>query len=141
MEKFRLKGREFGATTGRARRCGWFDSVLVRYALVINGISELAIMKLDILDGMKKIKICTAYQYRGKTLTDFPLDFEVLSRARPVYEEVDGWDEPCRGMEDFSRLPRNAKAYIKRLEDLLKVRIRYISTGSKRNETIVRGRG
>ena len=138
MEMFRLKGKEFGATTGRARRCGWFDSVLVRYALTINGVSELAIMKLDVLDGLKKIKICTAYKYRGRIIKDFPLDYDVLCRAKPVYEEMDGWTEPSKGLKVFNDLPAKAKAYVQRLEDLLKVRIRYISTGSKRDETIVR---
>lgn len=137
MDTFRLKGKEFGATTGRARRCGWFDSVLVRYALMINGVSELAIMKLDVLDGMKKIKICTSYKYRGRVVKDFPLDFDVLRRAKPVYEEMDGWDAPSKGVKIFHDLPLKAKMYVRRLEDLLKVRIGYISTGSKRDETIV----
>ncbi|HQO57331.1 MAG TPA: adenylosuccinate synthase [Candidatus Omnitrophota bacterium] len=137
MDAFRLKGKEFGATTGRARRCGWFDSVLVRYALMVNGVSELAIMKLDVLDGLKKIKICTAYKYRGRLIKDFPLDLEVLCRAKPVYEDMDGWLEPSKGLKRFDELPIQAKAYLRRLEDLLKVRIRYISTGSKRDETIV----
>ncbi len=140
MERFRLKGKEFGATTGRARRCGWFDSVLVRYALTINGVSELAIMKLDVLDGMKKIKICTGYKYRGTLLKDFPLDLDVLCHVKPVYEELDGWPSPSAGVKDFKKLPAKAKTYIRRLEDCLKVRIRYISTGSKRDETIVRPR-
>ena len=138
METFRLKGKEFGATTGRARRCGWFDSVLVRYAAMINGVSELAIMKLDVLDGLKKIKICTAYKYRGRLIKDFPLDLDVLCRVKPVYEEVDGWTELSKGVKTFKALPIKAQAYVHRLEDLLGVRIRYVSTGSKRDETIVR---
>lgn len=138
METIRNKGMEFGATTGRPRRCGWFDSVLVRYAIAINGISELAIMKLDVLDGLAKIKICTGYQYRGKQYKDFPLDAEVLSQAKPVYEEVAGWKDPTQGMKDFNHLPEAAKAYIYRLEELLQVQIKYVSTGSKRDEIIIR---
>ncbi len=135
-EEIRTKGKEFGATTGRPRRCGWFDSVLVRYSVVINGISELAMMKLDVLDDLKKIKICTAYRYRGKIYKEFPLDFEVLSNAKPVYEEVDGWQTVTRGIRQYSQLPLNARRYIEKLEKLLKVRIKYISIGSKRDEII-----
>ncbi|MCB9758147.1 MAG: adenylosuccinate synthase [Candidatus Omnitrophica bacterium] len=137
-DDIRAKGKEFGATTGRPRRCGWFDSVLVNYSVMINGISELAIMKLDVLDGLKEIKICTAYEYKGKRFTDFPMDFEVLSDAKPIYETVAGWSVPTRGVTEFKKLPRNAQRYIKRLEKLLGVSIRYVSTGSKRSETIIR---
>ena len=137
-DEIRTKGKEFGATTGRPRRCGWFDSVLVRYSIIINGISELAMMKLDVLDELKKIKICTAYQYRGKTYKEFPLDFEVLSRAKPVYEEMDGWQTVTCGIREYKKLPLNAKRYIERLEKLLKVPIKYVSIGSKRDEMIVR---
>lgn len=137
-EDIRAKGKEFGATTGRPRRCGWFDSVLVNYSVMINGISELAIMKLDVLDGLKEIKICTAYEYKGKRFTDFPMDFEVLSNVKPIYETVAGWSDPTRGVTEFKKLPRNAQRYIKRLEKILGVSIRYVSTGSKRNETIIR---
>ncbi len=136
-EEIRNKGREFGATTGRPRRCGWFDSVLVRYSVIINGISELAIMKLDVLDDLKKIKIATAYRYRGQTYKDFPLDFEILSKAQPVYEELDGWRTPISGIRDFKKLPLKARRYIKRLQEILEVRIKYISIGSKREEMIV----
>lgn len=137
-DKIQRKGKEFGATTGRPRRCGWFDSVLVRYSLEINGITELAIMKLDVLDDLEEIKICTSYKYRGKIYKDFPLDFEVICKATPVYEEVKGWKNPTQGVRHYNRLPRNAKQYIDRLEKLLKVRVRYISTGSKRGDTIIR---
>ncbi|MCR4336247.1 MAG: adenylosuccinate synthase [Candidatus Omnitrophica bacterium] len=137
-DEIRAKGNEFGATTGRPRRCGWFDSVLVRYSIVINGITELAIMKLDVLDELKTIKICTAYEYRGKRYQDFPLDFEVLCKAKPIYEELPGWQTPTEGMQDFNRLHVNARRYIERLEKLLKVRIKYVSTGSRREDTIVR---
>ena len=137
-DEIRNKGKEFGATTGRPRRCGWFDSVLVRYSIVINGISELAMMKLDVLDDLPKIKICTAYQFRGKTYNDFPLDFEVLSKAKPVYEELNGWQSVTCGIRQYKDLPTNARRYIERLEKLLRVPIKYISIGSKRDEMITR---
>lgn len=137
-EEIRNKGKEFGATTGRPRRCGWFDSVLVRYSIIINGISELAMMKLDVLDDLPKIKICTAYKYKGKVYKNFPLDFEVLRKAKPVYEDLDGWRTLTRGVRSYARLPLNARRYIERLEQLLKVHIKYISIGSKRDEIIVR---
>jgi len=136
--KIQAKGREFGATTGRPRRCGWFDAVLVRYSLMINGIKELAIMKLDVLDGIKKIKICNAYKYKGRILKDFPHDFEAVQKARPIYEEIDGWDQLTEGLKSYNQLPANAKKYISRLEQLLKVRVCYISTGSKRDSMIIR---
>ncbi len=138
MEEIRAKGKEFGATTGRPRRCGWFDSVLVRYSITINGASELAIMKLDVLDDLPKIKICTAYRHQGKLYKNFPMDFEVLSGAQPVYEEVDGWKTSTVGISRFAKLPVAARRYIAKLERLLKTRVKYISTGSKRNEFIVR---
>ncbi|HQP10678.1 MAG TPA: adenylosuccinate synthase [Candidatus Omnitrophota bacterium] len=138
MEEIRKKGNEFGATTGRPRRCGWFDSVLVRYAVIINGISDLAIMKLDVLDDLPKIKICTAYRYKGKIYKSFPTDFEALRGAQPVYEEMDGWMRSTNGIREFRKLPRNAQKYIKRLEGLLKVGVKYISVGTKRDEIIVR---
>lgn len=137
-QEIRAKGKEFGATTGRPRRCGWFDSVLVKYSVMINGISELAIMKLDVLDELKEIKICTSYEYDGQRYTDFPMDFEVLSKARPVYETMPGWNVPTRGVTKFKKLPVHARRYIERLEKLLQVPIRYVSTGSKRSETIIR---
>lgn len=137
-DEIRKKGNEFGATTGRPRRCGWFDSVLVKYAVVVNGISDLAIMKLDVLDDLPKLKICTRYKHKGKIYKDFPMDFEVLSRAKPVYEEMDGWMAPTNGIRRYKDLPQNAKVYIRRLEQLLKVGVKYISIGTKRDEIIVR---
>lgn len=139
MDKIRTKGNEFGATTGRPRRCGWFDSLLVRYSVIINGISELAIMKLDVLDGLEKIQICIGYRHQGKIYRHFPMDFQVVSEAEAVYEEVPGWSSPTRGVKIYKDLPINARRYIKRLEELLKVKVKYISTGTKRDEIIVRG--
>jgi len=134
----RKKGKEFGATTGRPRRCGWFDSVLVRYAVIINGVSELAIMKLDVLDELETIKIATAYRYRGVTYTDFPMDFDAVDKAQPVYEEMPGWQTSIRGIRKYADLPKQARCYIERLESLLGVKVKYVSVGSKRDEIIVR---
>jgi len=136
--EIRKKGNEFGATTGRPRRCGWFDSLLVRYAVIINGISALAIMKLDVLDDLPKLKICTGYKYKGKIFRDFPMDFEVLNRAKPMYEEMDGWMTPTTGVRKYKDLPVNARKYIKRLEELLKVNVKYVSIGTKRDQIIFR---
>ena len=138
LSTIREKGKEFGATTGRPRRCGWFDSVLVNYSIMLNGISELAIMKLDVLDGLKKIKICTAYKYKGKVYKEFPMDYQAVCSAKPVYVEMKGWTQPTAGVQKYEDLPVNARRYIERLEKLLKVRIRYVSTGSKRTDTIIR---
>jgi len=132
----REKGAEFGATTGRPRRCGWFDAVMVKEAVMLNGISELAIMKLDILDGLKSIKICVAYKYKGKVFRDFPHDTTVLRNAAPVYKEVPGWQGPVTGIGAFGRLPANARSYLKRLQDLLGVKISIVSVGSGRQDTI-----
>ena len=138
MDQIRKKGNEFGATTGRPRRCGWFDSVLVRYAVMINGVCELAIMKLDVLDDSPVIKICVGYRYKNKTFKIFPMDFEALSEAHPIYEEMPGWQTPISGIRDFRKLPKNAKDYIHRLEDLLEVGVKYISIGTKRDQIILR---
>lgn len=138
LEKIREKGKEFGATTGRPRRCGWFDSVLVKYSTMINGIDELAIMKLDVLDGLETIKICTGYEYQGTLYKEFPMDFDAVCQAKPVYIEMPGWKTPTAGVRRYEDLPVNARKYVERLEKLLKVRIRYVSTGSNREDTIIR---
>ncbi|MDD4980310.1 MAG: adenylosuccinate synthase [Candidatus Omnitrophica bacterium] len=132
----RKKGNEFGATTGRPRRCGWFDSVMVKQAILLNGISELAIMKLDILDGLKNIKICVAYKYKGKKFCEFPADLEVLAKAQPVYEEMPGWESPSGKIRHYKALSVHARDYIARLQDILKTKISMVSIGSSREETI-----
>lgn len=137
-DEIRTKGNEFGATTGRPRRCGWFDSVMVRYAVILNGVTELAIMKLDVLDELKTIKICTGYKYKGKLIHDYPMDFDAFSKAQPVYEEMPGWQVSTRPARKFKDLPLNARRYIERLESLLKVGVKYISIGTKRDEIIFR---
>ncbi len=132
----RDKGHEFGSTTGRPRRCGWFDSVMVKEAVMLNGITSLAIMKMDVLDGLKAVKLCTAYKYKGKLFKEYPHDFEVLSKAQPVYEEMPGWGEYDRKPTEYKELCPNAKRYLRRLEDILCTRITMISVGSGREETI-----
>ncbi len=135
----RDRGKEFGATTGRPRRCGWFDSVMVKQAVLINGIKELAIMKMDVLDGLREIKICTAYKYKGKKFRVFPDDWEVLRNARPVYRSFPGWPLSLRKPRSFRQLHPNARQYLSFLEDALRTWISIISVGSSRSETIYRG--
>jgi adenylosuccinate synthase len=132
----RERGKEFGATTGRPRRCGWFDAIMVKEAVMLNGISELAIMKMDILDGLKEIKVCTAYKYKGKLIDEFPHDFEVLSNLKPVYITLPGWKSVSLKPRSYADLQPNAKAYLSRLSDILKAKISMISIGSAREDTI-----
>ncbi len=127
------KGHEFGTTTGRARRCGWFDAVACRYASRINGCDELALMKLDVLDGFKKIKICTSYEIDGEKTDQFPTN---LQNVKPIYEEMDGWESVC-GISEFDKLPKNAKSYIRRLEELTHTRVGIVSTSPDRKDTII----
>lgn len=136
-EYLRKKGGEFGATTGRPRRCGWLDMLILKHAARINGLTGVAITKLDILDGLDKIKICVGYKYNGRIYEEFPKETELLTNCEPVYEEINGWRESTLGIKEFNRLPANAKKYIKRIEQMLKVKVQIISTGQKRNEIIV----
>lgn len=135
-EDIRMRGGEFGATTGRPRRCGWLDTVVLRHAAMINGLSGLAITKLDILDSLKKIKICTAYRYKGKIYRHYPKEMEVFNACTPVYEEMDGWNASTLGIREFSKLPARACAYIRRIEQLAGVKAAFISTGQKRDQLI-----
>jgi len=132
----RDKGNEFGATTGRPRRCGWFDAVIARESVMLNGISELAITKMDILDGLEKVKICVAYKYKGKLIKNFPHDFEMLNKAKPVYKEMAGWPNQGDKVITFNQLHPNARAYLAELQKLLKAKITMVSIGSSRKSTI-----
>lgn len=135
----REKGHEYGTTTGRARRCGWLDIVMLRYTARINGLTGLTITKLDTLAGLDKLKICTGYELDGKIIKDFPASLETLARCTPVYEEVDGWqEEDMNDAKTFEQLPKNAKRYIERIEELTGVKVQLVSIGPKRSETIVR---
>ena len=130
------RGEEFGATTGRPRRCGWFDSVVVRHAVRVNGITEMAVMKLDILSGLEKLNIATAYKINGKKTPDYPHGAIEFMDAQPVYEAIDGWEEDLTRVRKWKDLPANARKYLKRIEQLIEVPIRLVSIGSKRDQTI-----
>lgn len=129
------KGGEFGTTTGRSRRCGWLDLVVVKYACMICGIDKIAITKLDVLDGLKKVKICVGYDYNGETIENFPSDIRVLENIKPIYEEFDGW-ESTKNVKSFEELPKSAKDYIRFIEDFLDVPVEMISVGAEREKTI-----
>lgn len=130
-------GREYGATTGRARRCGWLDAVLVRYAVMINGADELAITNLDGLDGLDTVQICTAYKLRGETLNHPPSTAADLEACEPVYETHQGWKQDLSGIKNFADLPPLAKAYLKRVEELTGARVSLLGVGPSRDQTLV----
>ena len=132
-EYFRKKGGEFGATTGRPRRCGWLDLVVLKRAVIMNNVTDLIVTKLDVLDGLEKIKVCTGYKYKNKKLTDFPHD---LNKVSPVYREFKGWKDPITNVRKFSKLPKAAKTYINFMESFLGVKIRFISVGERREEVL-----
>ena len=136
-ERLSQRGQEFGATTGRLRRCGWFDAMVVRYAVRINGLSGLAITKMDVMDECEKIKICVGYQYQGQTIEDIPSQLSLLEQCEPVYEEMDGWLQPTTGVHSFENLPVQAQAYLKRIEVFTQCPIDIVSTGSRRAQTII----
>lgn len=136
-EEIRLHGKEYGATTGRPRKCGWFDAVIVRHAVRVNGLSSLAITKLDVLDDLEKIKICVGYRHQGGILEDFPALLQVVQQCEPVYEEVNGWMEDISQVKDYQQLPQKAKRYLERLSELLNTGISLISVGPKREQTII----
>lgn len=133
----REKGYEYGTTTGRPRRCGWIDIVMLRYAVRVSGITSLALTKLDTLTGLEKIKICTGYKINGKIIENFPASLEELKICEPIYEEIEGWSENIQDVRSFEDLPLNAKKYVKRLEELVGVEFSIISVGPDREETIV----
>jgi adenylosuccinate synthase len=137
-EKIRQLGGEFGVTTGRPRRVGWFDSIVVRYSSLVNGMTDLCITKLDILDKLPEIKVCTAYNYKGEIITKLPSTLEQLSECTPVYETLPGWLEDTTGCRMFRDLPVNAQKYILRLEELVGLPISIVAVGADRNSTIVR---
>jgi len=136
--RLRDTGNEYGAVTGRPRRCGWYDAVAVRYGARINGLDALALTKLDVLDGLDRIDICTAYQCGSRRLTEFPSDIGQLAACEPVYETMPGWPSPTKGIRRFEDLPEAARRYIARLEEVSGVRAALISTGSERDDTIHR---
>jgi adenylosuccinate synthase len=133
----RALGNEYGATTGRPRRCGWFDAVIANYAVRVNGLDAFALTKLDVLDTLAQIKICVAYNYRGKELTNFPSELRILEACEPIYETFPGWQEPTGSVRNYADLPKNAKAYLEAIKRLTRIEFRVISVGSDREETII----
>lgn len=131
------KGVEFGATTGRKRRCGWLDTVILENAARLNSLSGLAITKLDVLGGLDEVKICTAYDYEGQRLEHFPTDLNVLAACKPIYESHPGWAEDISGIREFEALPENARKYLERIQELAETPIQIVSVGPGRDETIV----
>jgi adenylosuccinate synthase len=136
-DKLRERGGEYGATTGRPRRCGWLDMVVLRHSARINGITGIAVTKLDILDGLDIIRICSSYRHNGKVYEEFPKEINIFEECEPVYEEIQGWSTNTCGIRDFSKLPKAAKAYIRKIEKLLGVKAHLISTGQRRDELIL----
>ncbi|MCP4694585.1 MAG: adenylosuccinate synthase [Desulfobacterales bacterium] len=131
------KGAEFGATTGRRRRCGWLDTVLLRNAVRLNGLTGVVVTKLDVLDGLETLEICTGYEYKGAVLKDFPASLNVLAECKPVYETLPGWPEDITGAREMAALPQKTRDYLKRLEELIEVPIQFVSVGPGRDETII----
>ncbi len=133
----RDRGREFGTVTGRPRRCGWLDAAIVRYAGQVSGLDYLAVTRLDILDGLKTIKVCSGYKYKGQPLGEFPASLKVLSEVEPIYEELPGWTENISGIRAYADLPANARRYVERLSEIVGVPLGIVSVGPARDQTIV----
>ena len=135
-DKLREWGGEYGATTGRPRRCGWFDGVVMKHASKINGLTQLAVTKLDVLDKLDKIKICVAYKYKGKEIQDFPTDIARLEQCEPVYIEMPGWKKSIKKATDYKELPENAKKYLDKLSEIAGAKISLISVGAERGQIV-----
>ena len=130
-------GKEVGATTGRARRCGWFDALICKYSGMINGLDAVVLTKLDVLSGLEKIKICIGYKYKNKIIKNFTTNLDTLENCEPIYEELAGWKENLDNIKNFDDLPENAKNYIKRIGELIEVPVCMVSIGPERNQTII----
>ncbi len=137
-ESLRAIGHEFGATTGRPRRCGWLDLVSLKYSLMVNGISEIALTKLDVLDSFAEIKICVGYKKNGKLLKSFPTDVQTLETVEPVYQDCKGWNEKISDARKWKQLPNRTMKYVETIEKLSGVRVSLVSVGARRDQTIVR---
>lgn len=135
-EQIRQTGFEFGATTGRPRRCGWLDLVVGKYAVDINGLTDVVITKIDVLSGLKTLKICTGYELNGKIYTTVPAATENLAKVKPIYEELPGWTEDITQMKNYEELPENCKKYLKRVEEYLNCPISVVSVGPDRTQNI-----
>jgi adenylosuccinate synthase len=136
-EHMRLKGGEYGATTGRPRRCGWLDAILLRYSSRINGMSALAMTKLDVLDEFDTIKVCVGYKFGGEVIREFTTDFRKLRECTPVFEELPGWKTDTSGVKDYRDLPETAQSYVKYVERVIKTPISIISVGPRRAQTVI----
>jgi adenylosuccinate synthase len=136
-ELLRQAGREFGSTTGRPRRCGWYDALVARYAVRVNGLSGIAITKLDVLSGLETVKVCTAYTYQGVVLDEIPASLEIMEQCSPIYEELPGWSEDITGAKSMDDLPANARSYVARIEELSGAPVVLVSVGPRRDETII----
>ncbi len=136
-DRLRKVGDEFGATTGRPRRCGWLDTVVLRYATRVNGLWGLALTKMDVLSGLETLKVCTAYELDGQKLTELPGDIEEFSRVQPIYEELPGWDQSLAGARTVEDLPKNAQRYVRRVEEIVGIPVVCVSVGAERGETIL----
>jgi len=134
----REKGYEYGTTTGRPRRCGWLDAVILKYSIMVNTIDSAAITKIDVLSGLKKIKICTGYKYEGKIYSDMPCHQTILHKCQPLYEEFKGWDEDISSVKNFEDLPVQTQDYIKNIERIIKVPVSMVSVGAERSKMIIR---
>ena len=133
----RNQGREFGTVTGRPRRCGWLDAAVVRYAGLLSGINYMAITRLDILDQMKTLKICTGYKYKGQLLKEFPASLKVLGQVEPIYKELPGWEQPISGIKRYEDLPVNARRYVEAISEATGIKIGIVSVGPGREQTII----
>ena len=136
-EEIRGKAQEFGTTTGRARRVGWFDAVAGKYSRMVNGFTGMVLTRLDILDGFSSVKICVGYEADGNTIDRFPSNTGLLERCTPIWEEHPGWDQPTASATEITQLPENALKYVRRIEELVGCPVQIISTGPSRAETVL----
>ncbi len=134
----REKGYEYGTTTGRPRRCGWFDAVVLKYSVMLNYLDSIALTKIDVLSGFEKIKICTAYKYKKEVYKNLPCHQTILHKCTPVYEEFEGWTEDITGIKNYEDLPAAARKYIESIEEIIKVPVSMVSVGPERNQIIIR---
>ncbi len=138
-ERIRVRGNEYGSTTGRPRRCGWFDAVAAKFTAMINNVDEIALTLLDVLSGIDKLKICTKYHIDNQLTGEFPYSANSLYKAKPEYIELEGWKEDISNIRDYNKLPENTKKYISKIEEILKVRVSIVSVGPNRSQTIFGG--
>lgn len=137
-KRIQTEGNEFGTTTGRPRRCGWFDAVIARYAARISGLTSIAVTKLDVLTGLPVLKLCTGYRYKNEIITEFPASLKVLAQCEPIYEEMPGWNEDITTASSYEELPSAARAYLDRISELAEVPVSIIGVGTRRTQTIIR---